>query len=296
MLKDGMIEASRSPWAASALVVPKWNPDGTVKGWRLVIDYRLVNAITVRFQYPMPRIDDVFDSVGGAKFFSSCDLTSGFWQLRLTDSDVPKTAFQTPTRLYQWRVLPMGLSNSPAVFQRTMSEVFQREFTGPDGSKVIALGNFIQVYMDDLLNILKDSGGASWHTLNSYFKPSTNMGFFLNPKKCEFNKPEVRCLGHIISSEGCKVDPWKVETMNAWPEPTTWKEMYSFLGFANYFRQFIQRLRHNRSPIARTCASQEVWRRVDGFASSLLWCDQTSTREHSHSENAGFSESVRGNS
>jgi hypothetical protein len=83
---DGMIEPSRSPWAASALVVPKWNPDGTIKGWRLVIDYRLVNAITVRFQYPMPRIDGVLDSVGGARFFLSCDLTSGFWQLRLTDS------------------------------------------------------------------------------------------------------------------------------------------------------------------------------------------------------------------
>jgi hypothetical protein len=108
--------------------VPWWYPseirDGTIKGWRLVIDYRLGNAITVRFQYPMPRIDDVLDSVGGARFFSSCDLTSGFWQLWLTDSDVPKTSFRTPTGLYQWRVLPMGLSNSPAVFQRTMSKVF----------------------------------------------------------------------------------------------------------------------------------------------------------------------------
>jgi hypothetical protein len=239
LLKDGMIEPSRSPWAASALVVPKWNPDGTVKGWRLVIDYRLINAITVRFQYPMPRIDDVLDSVGGAKFFSSCDLTSGFWQLRLTDSDVPKTAFRTPTGLYQWRVLPMGLSNSPAVFQRTMSEVFQREFTRPDGSKVIAMGNFIQVYMDDLLIYSKTAEEHLAH-LEFIFQALYEHGFYLNPKKCEFNKPEVRFLGHIISSEGCKVDPCKVETMNAWPEPTTGKEMYSFLGFANYFRQFIQ--------------------------------------------------------
>jgi hypothetical protein len=239
LLKDGMIEPSRSPWAASALVVPKWKPDGTVKGWRLVIDYRLVNAITVRFQYPMPRIDDVLDSVGGAKFFSSCDLTSGFWQLRLADSDVPKTAFRTPTGLYQWRVLPMGLSNSPAVFQRTMSEVFQREFTRPDGSKVMALGNFIQVYMDDLLIYSKTAEEHLAH-LEFVFQALYEHGFYLNPKKCEFNKPEVRFLGHIISSEGCKVDPCKVETMNAWPEPTTGKEMYSFLGFANYFRQFIR--------------------------------------------------------
>jgi transposase InsO family protein len=239
LLKDGMIEPSRSPWAASALVVPKWNPDGTIKGWRLVIDYRLVNAITVRFQYPMPRIDDVLDSVGGARFFSSCDLTSGFWQLRLTDSDVPKTAFRTPTGLYQWRVLPMGLSNSPAVFQRTMSEVFQREFTKPDGTKIMALGNFIQVYMDDLLIYSKTAEEHLAH-LEFIFEALYEHGFYLNPKKCEFNKPEVRFLGHIISQEGCKVDPCKVETMNEWREPTTGKEMYSFLGFANYFRQFIR--------------------------------------------------------
>jgi hypothetical protein len=213
LLKDGMIDPSISPWAASALVVPKWNPDGTIKGWRLVIDYMLVNAITFRFQYPMPCIDNVLDSVGGARFFSSCDLTSGFWQLRLTDTDVPKTAFRTPTGLYQWRVLPMGLSNSPAVFQRTMPEVFHREFTKLDGTHVIALGNFMHVYMADLL-IYSKTAEEHMARLEFIFQALYEHGFYLNPKKCEFNKAEIRFLGHIISQEGCKVDPCKVETMN----------------------------------------------------------------------------------
>jgi hypothetical protein len=120
-----------------------------------------------------------------------------------------------------------------------MSEVFQREFTKPDGTKIMALGNFIQVYMDDLLIYSKTAEEHLAH-LEFIFEALYEHGFYLNPKKCEFNKPEVRFLGHIISQEGCKVDPCKVETMNEWREPTTGKEMYSFLGFANYFRQFIR--------------------------------------------------------
>jgi hypothetical protein len=148
----------------------------------LVINYRLVNAITIHFQYPMPRIDDVLDSVGGARFFLSCDLTSGFWQLRLTDTDVPKTAFRTPTGLYQWRVLPMGFSNSHVVFQRAVSEVFQREFTKPDGTKVIALGNFMHVYMDDLLIYFKTAEEHLAH-LEFIFEVMYEHVFYLNPKK-----------------------------------------------------------------------------------------------------------------
>jgi hypothetical protein len=106
LLKQGLIEPSLSPYAAAALVVPKYRPDGSVKGWRLVIDYRMLNTITVKFQFPMPRIDDVMDSLNGAMFYSSCDATHGFWQLQLHPSDIPKTAFRTPACLYQWRVSP----------------------------------------------------------------------------------------------------------------------------------------------------------------------------------------------
>jgi hypothetical protein len=239
LLKQGLIEPSLSPYAAAALVVPKWRPDGSIKGWRLVIDYRMLNAITVKFQFPMPRIDDVMDSLNGALFYSSCDATHGFWQLQLHPSDVPKTAFRTPAGLYQWRVLPMGLSNSPAVFQRTMASFFQKEVTLSNGTKVVALGNFIQIYMDDLLIYSKTAEEHLEH-LNIVFDILKQNRIYLNPKKCEFNKPEVRFLGHLVSKEGVRPDPDKVKVMKEWPIPTDKNELYRFLGFANYFRLFIR--------------------------------------------------------
>jgi hypothetical protein len=239
LLKQGLIEPSLSPYAAAALVVPKYKPDGSVKGWRLVIDYRMLNAITIKYQFPMPRIDDVMDSLDGAMFYSSCDATHGFWQLRLHPSDVPKTAFRTPAGLYQWRVLPMGLSNSPAVFQRTMASFFQKEVTLSNGTKVVALGTFIQIYMDDLLIYSKTAEEHLEH-LGIVFEILKANQIYLNPNKCEFNKAEVRFLGHLVSKEGIRPDPEKVKVMKEWPAPTDKHELYRFLGFANYFRLFIR--------------------------------------------------------
>jgi hypothetical protein len=239
LLKQGLIEPSLSPYAAAALVVPKYKPDGSVKGWRLVIDYRMLNAITIKYQFPMPRIDDVMDSLDGAMFYSSCDATHGFWQLMLHPNDVPKTAFRTPAGLYQWRVLPMGLSNSPAVFQRTMASFFQKEVTLSNGTRVVALGTFIQIYMDDLLIYSKTAEEHLEH-LGIVFEILKANQIYLNPNKCEFNKPEVRFLGHLVSKEGVRPDPDKVKVMKEWPAPTDKHELYRFLGFANYFRLFIR--------------------------------------------------------
>jgi len=249
LLKQGMIEPSLSPYAAAALIVPKYNPDGSIKGWRMVIDYRLLNAITVKFQFPMPRVDDIMDSLNGAKYFSACDATWGFWQLRLHPNDVPKTAFRTPSGLYQWRVLPFGLSNSPAVFQRTMSSFFQKAYTDPDtGITVTALGTFVQVYMDDLMIYSKTPGEHLKH-LRFVFETLKLNGIYLNPKKCEFNKAEVRFLGHLVSRRGVRPDPAKVLVMKTWPAPANKQDLYRFLGFANYFRQFIRNYATIASPL-----------------------------------------------
>jgi hypothetical protein len=248
LLAQGLIEPSLSPYAAAALIVPKYNPDGSIKGWRMVIDYRLLNAITVKYQYPMPRIDDVLDSVNGARFFSSCDATWGFWQLRLHPNDIKKTAFRTPSGLYQWRVLPFGLSNSPAVFQRTMASFFQRNFTNPDGTTVTALGSFVQIYLDDILIYSKTAEEHARH-LDFVFSTLRENGIYLNPKKCEFNKAEVRFLGHLVSKDGVRPDPAKVEVMKQWPVPTDRHELYRFLGFANYFRVFIRDYATIASPL-----------------------------------------------
>ena len=258
LLKSGLIEPSLSPYAAAALIVPKYNPDNTIKGWRMVIDYRMLNAVTIKYQFPMPRVGDVLDSVNGAQHFSAMDATSGFWQMRLHPDDVPKTAFRTPSGLYQWRVLPQGLSNSPAVFQRNMASFFQKVYVQVDGTKVTALGTFIQVYMDDLLVYSKTAKEHLDH-LKFVLDTLKMNGIFLNAKKCEFNKSEVRFLGHLVSRKGVRPDPAKVSVMKDWPKPEDRQEMYRFLGFANYFRQFIRDYATIASPLypLTQCATKE---------------------------------------
>ncbi len=248
LLADGMIEPSLSPYAAAALLVPKYNADGSIKSWRMVIDYRMLNNITIKYQFPMPRVDDVLDSLNGAQYFSSCDATWGFWQLRLHPDDIAKTAFRTPSGLYQWRVLPFGLANSPAVFQRTMASFFQVPFTNEDGTTVTALGSFIQVYMDDLLIYSKTPEEHLRH-VRFVFETLRANGIYLNPKKCEFNKPEVLFLGHLVSKKGIKPNPEKVAVMQDWPAPKNKQDLYKFLGFANYFRLFIRNYATIASPL-----------------------------------------------
>jgi len=135
-LKSGRITPSTSEFGAPVLFVPK--PDGS---WRMVIDYRALNKITVRNKYPLPRIDDILDGLAKSRVFSSLDLTEGYHQIRLTPEDCPKTAFRTAVGLYEYKVLPMGLCNAPATFQRIVNTVFQEEL----------LQGFMKIYLDDIL-------------------------------------------------------------------------------------------------------------------------------------------------
>ena len=135
LLEAGRIVPSSSPYGAPVLFVPK--PDGSM---RMCIDYRELNKVTQENKYPMPRIDDLMDNLGGAKYFSSLDLTSGYHQLGLQASDWPKTAFNTHVGKFEWRVLPFGLTNAPAVFQTAMNKTFGRH-----------LNRFVFVYLDDIL-------------------------------------------------------------------------------------------------------------------------------------------------
>jgi len=135
LLKSGMIQPSSSPFGAPLLFVPK--KDGTLRG---VIDYRALNRITVKDKYPLPRIDDLIDQLRGSRVYSSLDLTQGYYQLPIADADVPKTAFKTHIGLYEYKVLPMGLSNAPSTFQRAMNHVFAP-----------FIGKFVCVYLDDIL-------------------------------------------------------------------------------------------------------------------------------------------------
>ncbi|KAL4313586.1 hypothetical protein GQ457_01G039130 [Hibiscus cannabinus] len=187
LLDRGFIRPSVSPWGAPVLFVKK--KDGTL---RLCIDYRKLNKLTVKNKYPLPRIDDLFDQFRGASVFSKIDLRSGYYQLKVKDSDVFKTAFRTRYGHYEFLVMPFGLTNAPAAFMDMMNRTLREK--------------------------------------QLYAKFS----------KCEFWLNEVIFLGHIVSAEGIRVDPKKIEAIMGWKQPKNVSEVRSFLGLAGYYRRFVE--------------------------------------------------------
>lgn len=223
LLARGLIEPSRSPFGAPVLFVQK--KDGSL---RMCIDYRALNKVTVRDRYPLPRIDDLMDKLTGCTVFSSLDLQSGYHQIRITEQDVPKTAFLTPMGQYQFKVLCFGLSNAPATFQRVMNEIFQPY-----------IGKFVLVYLDDIL-IMSRTPEEHEHHLRLVLQKLREHKLYAKLSKCDFNRAELKFLGHIVGKHGVAVDPDKIATIANWPVPKTVKELQSFLGLANYFRRFVK--------------------------------------------------------
>ena len=199
--------------------------DGT---WRLYIDYRQLNKVTIRNKYPLPRIDDLFDQLQGVKVFSKIDLRSGYHQLRIRESDIPKTAFRTRYGHYVFLVMLFGLTNAPAVFMDLMNRVFRPY-----------LDRFVIVFIDDILvhsrSELEHERHLSWvlQTLRQH-------QLYAKFSKCEFWLSRVGFLGHVVSADGIYVDPQKVEALANWEQPTTVIEVRSFLGLAGYYRRFIE--------------------------------------------------------
>lgn len=234
LLEKDLIKPSSSPYGAPVLFVQK--PDGSL---RMCVDYRALNKVTVRNQFPIPRIDDLLDKLSKAKVFSSLDLASGYHQIRIAPEDQPKTAFKTPFGLYEFKVLPFGISNGPAAFQATMSSIFGG-----------LIGNGVLVYLDDIL-VYSETPEQHRQLLETVLKTLEKHSFYAKLSKCEFYKQELKFLGHIVSTEGIKVDPKKVEAVQIWPVPKNQKDIRSFLGLANYFRRFIQGYARMASPLNR---------------------------------------------
>ncbi|KAJ9509747.1 hypothetical protein QJQ45_011393 [Haematococcus lacustris] len=229
LLAKGLIEPSSSPFAAPVLFVQKKSGE-----LRMCIDYRQLNKITIRDQYPLPRIDDLFDQLARKTVFSSLDLQASYHQIRIPAEDVPKTAFRTPEGHYQFKVLCFGLTNAPATFQRVMNEAFAE-----------VINDYALVYLDDILVMSKDSEEHLVH-LRRVFDLLRKNKLYAKLSKCEFMKRTLMFLGHIISAQGISVDPCKVTAISNWPVPTSLKTLQSFLGAANYVRKFV----HNFSTIA----------------------------------------------
>ena len=222
LLKAGLIRPSMSPYGAPVLFARK--KDGT---WRLCIDYRALNRITIRDKFPLPRAEDLFDQVQGAKYFTKIDLRWGYHQIKIRPDDVPKTAFRTPIGSFEWLCMPFGLTNAPATFQRFVQTILHN-----------FLGDFACVYIDDILIYSRTPEEHIEH-VRKVLDVLQEHRLLAKPTKCEWFMCNVEYLGHTISGKGIAVDPEKVKVLAAWPTPVTKTDVRSFLGLANYYRRFV---------------------------------------------------------
>ncbi|GJZ36796.1 putative reverse transcriptase domain-containing protein, partial [Tanacetum coccineum] len=215
----GFIRPSSSPWGAPVLFVKK--KDGS---FRMCIDYRELNKLTVKNRYPLPRINDLFDQLQGSSIYSKIDLRSRYHQLRLREQDIPKMAFRTRYGHYEFQVMPFGLTNAPAVFMDLMNRVCKPY-----------LDKFVIVFIDDILIYSKDEKEHEEH-LKAILELLKKEKLYAKFSKCEFWIPKVQFLGHVIDSRGIHVDPAKIESIKDWASPKTPTEIRQFLGLAGYYR------------------------------------------------------------
>ncbi|GJY41070.1 putative reverse transcriptase domain-containing protein [Tanacetum coccineum] len=219
----GFIRPSSSPWGAPVLFVKK--KDGS---FRMCINYRELNKLTVKNRYPLPRIDDLFDQLQGSSIYSKIDLRSGYHQLRVREEDIPKTAFRTRYSHYEFQVMSFGLTNAPAVFMDLMNRVCKPY-----------LDKFVIVFIDDILIYSKSKKEHEEH-LRQILKLLKKEELYAKFSKCEFWISRVQFLGHVIDYRGIHVDPAKIESIKDWASPKTPTEIRQFLGLAGYYRSFIE--------------------------------------------------------
>ena len=222
MLDRGVIEPSSSPWCSPIVLVKK--KDGST---RFCVDFRRVNQVTSKDAFPLPRIQDALESLSGSRWFSTLDLQSGYWQVEMEEEDKPKTAFTTGSGLYQFVVMPFGLANAPASFERLMERVLAG-----------LTPELCLVYLDDLIIHAKNFE-EELKRLRKVFERLRAAGLKLNSKKCHLFQKRVCYLGHIVSEDGVETDPAKIKAIIEWPTPRTVTHVRSFLGLCSYYRRFI---------------------------------------------------------
>ncbi|GJP42041.1 hypothetical protein CLOM_g1638 [Closterium sp. NIES-68] len=257
LLTKGFIRPSTSPYAAPILFTPKKNG-----GFRMCIDYRALNRITLRnfipyrllfititikSRYPIPRADKLLDQLRGAKYFSKIDLRGGYHQIRVAAEGCHKTAFRTRYGSYEYLVMPFGLTNAPSTFQMTMNGIFWE-----------LLDKCVIIYLDDIL-IYSRSREQHLKDLDAVFTLLHKNRLITKGSKCDFLKQELEFLGHVVSTEGVKIDPKKIKTIQEWKPPTNLKELQSFLGFVNYVRRFIPNMAGLSAPLTDRLKDHECF-------------------------------------
>jgi len=215
MLSEGIIQPSSSPFSSPMLLVKK--KDGT---WHFCTNYKALNAVTIKYSFPMATVDELLDELFGAQYFSKLDLHSGYHQILVSPEDHYKTTFGTYQGLYEWLVMPFGLSNAPATFQALMNSVFA-EF----------LGKFVLVFFDDILVY-----NTTWNTyiqhLSLVLSTMQRHSLFVKLSKCFFGQTQIDYVGHVVSQDGVKVDETKIQAIKQWVIPTSMKQLRAFLGLA----------------------------------------------------------------
>lgn len=223
MTEQGVIEESNSPWSSPVVLVTK--KDGSL---RFCVDYRKLNDITKKDSYPLPRIDDTLTTLSGSTWFSTLDLKSGYWQVGIHPEDKEKTAFTTSCGLYQFTVMPFGLCNAPATFERLM-ELVLRGLTWKT----------CLVYLDDVMVMGRDFE-EHLKNLQEVFDRFRAANLKLNPKKCALFQKKVEFLGHTVSADGIQTSDDKIKAIRDWPRPRDKHEVRSFLGICTYYRRFVE--------------------------------------------------------
>jgi RNase H-like domain found in reverse transcriptase/Reverse transcriptase (RNA-dependent DNA polymerase)/Integrase zinc binding domain/Retroviral aspartyl protease len=232
MLKEGeatgRIEESKSEWCSQLLMVVKKDKDGRPTGKpRFCVDYRRVNALMRKDSHPLPLPESMFAQLNGATVFSKLDLTKGFYQIALAPECREYLAFSTPDGLRQWTVMPFGIANAPATFQREMQRMLRER-----------LDISVMVYIDDILIFSKNEADHAEHVEWVLAQLKKN-NYYANPDKCEFFQPQVNFLGHIIKAGGLAVQQHKIDSIVSWPTPACVKDVRSFLGLTGYYRRFV---------------------------------------------------------
>ena len=240
LLEKGIIQRYTSPYASPTVLVRK--KDGSL---RLCIDYRKLNALTVKDAFPLPRIEESLKALGGSRFFSSLDMSHGYFQLLMHSDSIDKTAFRVPWGLFSFTSMPQGLCNSPSTFQRTVEMIFG----DMNMSKLI-------LYLDDIL-VYSNTLQEHLNRLSIVFERLIKYGLKLKGEKCKFFQREVTHLGYIVNEDGVAVDPGKVQRVKDWPIPKTIEELRSFLGLSSYYRRFIPGFASIAGPLSARTNGQD---------------------------------------
>ena len=221
MLEYGIIEPSQSNWSSPCILVPK--SDGS---YRFCTDYRKVNSVTKSDSYPIPRVEDCIDRIGCAKYVTKLDLLKGYWQVPMTTAAKEISAFVTPEGFYQYKVMPFGMKNAPATFQRMINEII-RDLDG------------CEAYIDDVVIF-----GSTWEEhlsrVEELFRRLRSANLTVNLVKSEFGHAYVTYLGHVVGQGQVRPVTAKVDAIINYPIPTTRRQMMRFLGMTGYYRKFCR--------------------------------------------------------